>query len=320
MERKIFDVFVSNFLSQIFRLPEIFEKVYAMNFKMKLRQFNQLMVKLLKQIPILARQQYARFQALPVEQRKGIIKGGILFVSGILVGVLVTLGIMKASQGDASTPASASAAVNPNATDWTELVGNMCQTNSPLNLLAMKLDFPFQKCMNVNGQIDSACVQADAARFQPTLPQPYQQNLDAMTVKIGSAEDGSPVMNYYLPLKDASFQQIPLTALAVNIAMKSDMMPVGWQTPHLVIQGDYSTIKNALANYTAKPQTVYYAHIPANRDALPGPFNSLEEAKIETRRAGGKTSLIKKYRLNLDANFLEGVNEVVLSCVPQAVK
>lgn len=279
----------------------------------------------LKTIPaalkIQAQNAQARWRALPVEQRKNVIKSVMLFVSGVLVGILVTLGLTRVGGGgDDSAANSASAVASANATDWGELVGGLCQTHSPVNLLAMKLDFPFS-CMRDNGQIDKSCVQKDLSRFAPNLPQPYQQNLGVLEARLGAAEDGSAVMNYYIPLKNASFQQLPLTALAVNIATKPNATtPLGWQTPHLVIQGDYSTIQSVLAQYAPAPQTVYYANIPAKSDALPGPFATLDEARIATRKAGGRTSLIKKQQVALQANFLEGVNEVALSCVPQAAK
>lgn len=265
---------------------------------------------------------HQQFQALPIEQRKNLIKNGILFVSGVLCGVLLTLGIQKVgnSEGESSSD-STSATASANATDWGDLVAGMCQTTSPVNLLAMKLDFPFSQCMRDNGQINGACVQADAKqRFQASLPAPYQQNVGAVETKLSSSEDGSNLMYYLFPLKDAVFQQLPLTALAVQINTKAGSPSLGWQTPHLVIQGDYSTIKGILAQYAPAPQTVYYAHLPANSDALPGPFATLDEAKMATRRAGGRTSLIKKHQVTLDASFLDGLNEVALSCVSQPVR
>lgn len=275
----------------------------------------------LQKIKWFVQQHYQQFQALPVEKRKGLIKGAMLFVSGILVGVLVTLGIMKTGgESDKAHTSNAPVVANPNATDWGDLIANMCQTKSPVNLLAMKLDFPFSQCMRDNGQIDAACVQQDSKRFQPTLPSPYQHNLGAMETKIAQGEDGLPLMYYVLPLKDAAFQQLPLTALAVHIQTKVGNAPLGWQTPHVVIQGDYSVINSMVAQHAPPPQVVYYANIPANSEALPGPFANLDEAKIATRRAGGKTSLIKKHRVALEAHFLDGVNEVALSCVSQPVK
>lgn len=178
----------------------------------------------------------------------------------------------------------------------------------------MKMDFPFAKCMRDNGQIDSACVKQDATRFKPTLPHPYQSNLGEIQTHISHAEDGLPIVHYVIPLNDVAFQQLPLTKLAVNIATQpAPNAPTGWQTPHLVIQGDYSSIRSALAN--VPPQTVYYAHIPANSDALPGPFETYNEAKIVTRKAGGKVNLISKQIMTLQANFQDGLNEVSLNCV-----
>lgn len=269
---------------------------------------------------------HARFKALPVERQRGIIKGGILFVSGMLVGILITLGIVKSSGGNstndaASAEASASATANSNAIDWSDLVSTMCAPHSSLNLLAMKMDFPFAKCMRDNGQIDSACVQQDAMRFAPSLPHPYQQSLGRVSVQVSAAEDGSQIVHYVMPLQNAAFQQLPLSALAVNIATKSTATtPIGWQTPSLAIQGDYSTIKSVLANAAPAPQTLYYANIPATSDALPGPFETLEEARIATKKAGGKVNDIKKQTISLQANFQDGLNEVVLSCVANSSK
>lgn len=279
----------------------------------------------LKQITILLKTQVknaqTRWRALPVEQRKNVIKSVMLFVSGVLVGILVTLGLTRAGGGGGdSAEEGASAVASANATDWGELVGGLCQMHSPVNLLAMKLDFPFS-CMRDNGQIDAACVQKDLSRFAPTLPQPYQQNLGKLEARVGAAEDGSALMNYYIPLNNASFQQLPLTALAINIATKpTASIPLGWQTPHLVIQGDYSTIQSVLAQHAPEPQTVYYANIPPKSDAIPGPFATRDEARIATRKAGGRSSMITKHQVVLQANLLEGVNEVSLSCVVQGLK
>lgn len=284
----------------------------------KIKIIPQLLIQLVKGI-------YIRFKSLSVERQRGIIKGSILFIMGMLVGTLITLFITSTdnnSNNDVTTSEDAASTVAvEDATDWHDLVVNMCKPNSVLNLLAMKIDFPFVDCMRDNGQIDGACVKKDSARFKPTLPQPYQHNLGDLTVKISNTDDGSPIVHYVIPLKGAAFEQLPLTALAINITTKANSnKPIGWQTPHLVIQGDYSSIKSVLNDTAPAMQIVYYANIPATSDVLPGPFETYEEAKIVTRKAGGKVNLISKQAIGLEADFQEGLNEVALNCVARQNK
>lgn len=261
----------------------------------------------------------ARFKALPPEQRKAIYTHGIAFMAGIVLTSVVVSISNRSGQSSSTAPVGASApAINPNATDWRDMVNQMCKPDSELNLLAMKFDFPFAKCQNDRGRIDASCVQQDMMRFKPTLSAPYQQNLGAVEAKLTTLEDnGGYLMNYAIALNDAVYQQVPLQAIAIRISMdaKNSSEPLGWQTPYLVVQDDFSNVKNVLANQSPEPQVVYYANLPANSDALPGPFDSPDEARAVSKKAGGNPAKITKHIITVEAQFNDQLNAVTLGCV-----
>ncbi|QMT30641.1 hypothetical protein [Alysiella filiformis] len=209
--------------------------------------------------------------------------------------------------------------ISDHATDWTALVDTMCRPNSDINHLAMKLDFPFARCQDAHGTIDKACVSEDAKRFQPALPQPYQANLNGMTVRLDSA-DGWYDMHYILPLQNATYHGMPLQALAVNIEIgdsNSNEMR-GWQTPYVVVQEDFSKIKSALAQNPPASQTVYYANVPESSNAQPEPFATEIEAQQASKQLGGNPDLVSKQSMKLEANFNERLKAVTLGCVSQS--
>lgn len=209
--------------------------------------------------------------------------------------------------------------VSSNATDWAELVDTMCRPNSAINGLAMKFDFPFARCQNPDGQIDKACVVADAKRFQPALPQPYGANLNGLAVRLDSA-DGWYDMHYIVPLQEATYHGMPLQAVAVNIEIgDSNSNEVrGWQTPYVVVQEDFSKIKAALTQQPPATQTVYYSHIPETSNVVSEPFATEIEAQQASRQAGGNPELVSKQTMKLEAQFNERLKAVTLGCVSQA--
>lgn len=257
--------------------------------------------------------------------RNIIIASAISFVCGLVVASAYFVserdsGSLKnpAPQSSSNTNNLPATSLTHSPTDWVELIDNMCRPNSQLNQLASKFEFPFARCQNTRGTIDSVCVADDAKRLKITLPEPYQQNLGDLLVRLESA-DGWYDMHYILPLKNAVYHGLPLQAIAVNIEIgdnsRNEMR--GWQTPYVVVQEDFSTIKSALASNQPTPQPVYYANVPDGSDVLSGPFSTEVEAQQVSKRAGGNPELVSKQTMLLEANFNDRLKAVTLSCTTQ---
>nr|UOP05159.1 hypothetical protein LVJ77_02555 [Conchiformibius kuhniae] len=169
-----------------------------------------------------------------------------------------------APAADTGTPVAQAA---EDAVDWSPLADEMCRPDSAINHLAMKFDFPFESCIDDRGDIDKACVEKDAARFRPTLPEPFDHALGGVQVQLDTGEGWSD-MHYLMPLHKAAYHGMPVSMLAVRVETESRNELLGWQTPYLVIQDDFSKIKQALRRYSPAEQTVYYADIPPEKDVL----------------------------------------------------
>ena len=221
---------------------------------------------------------------------------------------------------DADAPSAASAAqVADDAVDWSALADEMCRPDSAINRLAMKFDFPFESCVNDSGEIDKACVEKDSLRFKPTLPAPFDDTLGAVKVQLDTGEGWSD-MHYLMPLHKAAYHGMPVSMLAVRVETESRNELLGWQTPYLVIQDDFSKIKQALRRYSPAEQTVYYADIPPEKDVWSGPFATEEQARAVSKKAGGKPDKIISQIMRPEAAFNDKLNAVTLGCVSHAAK
>lgn len=254
-----------------------------------------------------------------------IIASAVSFVCGLAVASAYFIserdsGSLKNATANPNTTQSdlPTTSLTSTPTDWVKLIDNMCRPNSQLNQLASQFDFPFARCQKPNGSIDQACVAEDAKRFKIALPEPYQQNLSDLLVRLEST-DGWYDMHYILPLKNATYHGLPLQAIAVNIEIgdtNSNEMR-GWQTPYVVVQEDFSTIKAALASNQPSPQPVYYADVPDGSNVLSGPFATEIEAQQVSKQAGGNPELVSKQTMLLEANFNERLKAVTLGCTTQ---
>lgn len=260
----------------------------------------------------------------------------LVFLVGVAVGALATNlfsgsgsghdGEKSSSRASSSSSKSqseqTSTAIFPDVTlsaqpsDWGVLVDNMCRPDSELNVLATKLDFPFQTCQSSQGEIDASCVAQDAKRFQLNLPEPYQKDLGELNTHL-NVENGWHEMHYLLPLKDASYHGMPLKGLAihVNTGDNNSTEMQGWQTPYVVVQEDFSKIKSALAENQPKPQEVFYANVPENSQIPVEAFSTLEQAQRVSQEAGGNPNEVSKQIMTLEANFNERLQAVTLGCV-----
>lgn len=260
-------------------------------------------------------------------QQNIIIASAVSFVCGLAVASAYFIserdaGSLKATQSAQSASASSdlpTTSLTNTPTDWVELIDNMCQPNSQLNQLATQFTFPFARCQDPHGAIEQACVVDDAKRFKIALPQPYQANLSDLLVRLESA-DGWYDMHYILPLQNATYHGLPLQAVAVNIEIGSNNSNEmrGWQTPYVVVQEDFSTIKSALASNQPAPQPVYYANVPDESNVLSGPFATEIEAQQVSKQAGGNPELVSKQTMLLEASFNERLKAVTLGCTTQA--
>lgn len=245
---------------------------------------------------------------------------------GAFIGGVVLSSMFFVLRGGTTktTPVSADATaasipIDTDAVDWSDLVINMCRPDSEINRLAMKFDFPFERCQADDGQINRVCVEKDAVRFKPNLSAPYTNNLGELQVKLNTYENGKTDMHYILPLKKAAYQGMPLTALAVRIETDASNELQGWQTPYLVIQDDFSKIRSVLKQNGPSVQTVYFADIPPEKDILSGPFDTAEQARAISKKAGGNPEKITSQIMKPEVNFNDKLNAVTLSCVSQPI-
>lgn len=252
-----------------------------------------------------------------------ILTSAVSFVCGLAVASAYFIsqrdsGSLKIPQTQSPHNGLPDTTLTDSPTDWTALIDNMCQPNSQLNQLATQFEFPFARCQDPHGVIDQACVVDDAKRFKIVLPEPHQHNLSDLLVRLESS-DGWYDMHYILPLKNATYHGLPLQAVAVNIEIGSNNSNEmrGWQTPYVVIQEDFSTIKAALANNQTTPQSVYYANVPDNSDVLSGPFATEMEAQQASKQAGGNPEWISKQTMLLEASFNDRLKAVTLACTTQ---
>lgn len=241
------------------------------------------------------------------------------FLAGVLVTSLFFMG--KSSKNPDSTDATATTTVEvaPDAIDWSPLADEMCRPDSEINRLAMRFVFPFERCMDNEGNIDQSCVEEDAAKLTPTLPEPFNQSLGAIQVKLDKGE-GWTDMHYMIPLTKAAYHNMPLNTLAIRIETENRNELQGWQTPYLVIQDDFSKIKQALRQYSPAEQFVFYADIPPEKDILSGPFSTEEQAQNVTKKAGGKLDKITRQIMKAEATFNDKLNAVTVGCISQPIK
>lgn len=282
----------------------------------------QLIQKIFQKLLQQCRMQWARFRALSAPQRRLVWMLAAAFCAGVACTLLISTWVQYIRTPNVDAPEVVSKPDLSKANDWAELVDNMCRPNSDINLFAMKFDFPFTQCQDVQGRINTACVQQDALRFQPRLRKPFHDNLGRLEVKLSANEEGLYNMHYIVPLQQAAYRQLPLQALAVQIAMNSSNgnEPQGWQTPYLIVQDDFSNIKAAMANQPPAPQLVYYANVPAQSDVLPGPYDNREEAQAVSKKAGGNPRKVTQHLITLETHFNDNLNAVTLSCVSQPIK
>lgn len=242
----------------------------------------------------------------------------VSFVCGVVVTSLFFSwqGSGSVTVGDS---ASDSLGMSGSVVDWSELADDMCSPNSTINHVAMKFDFPFESCLNNEGEIDKICVEKDAIRFKPKVSEPFQQSIGDVQVRLDSGE-GWTDMHYLMPLHKAVYHGMPLSMLAVRIETDSRNELLGWQTPYLVVQDDFSKIKEALRSYSSGEQYVYYADIPPEKDILSGPFETEERAKAVSKKAGGNPNKITRQTVKPEAEFNDKLNAVTLGCVSQLAK